>query len=135
MHHIARAAFVAAMISASTAAMAGPAGIGLFCTDMWTIPWWARLEPVQPYRVYPITSELLNTRYCKSVSDDVVVGCTYSLDGGKSFVIVIDNSLRPDDERCVTAYEKAHVNCWGDKSFESPQALATFAAYCGAVWH
>jgi len=116
----------------SVAAMAEPAGVGLFCMSLRSVPWRARLEPTAPYRVYRVNSDLLNERYCNAVAGQTAVGCTYSLDGGKTFIIVVADNLRADDTQCVIDYEKSHLppNCWVDEAFENPKALKHWQSAC-----
>jgi len=104
-----------------------PAGAeGLYCVALKAIPKLFRAEPTVPYTAYTISSDLLNTRYCADPDAGEVVGCTYTLDDGKSWIIVIADTVSAEDHACVLAYEKAHLppNCWGDPGAEKPDAMA-----------
>ena len=105
----------------------GPAGAeGLYCVALRNIPPAYRAEPTVPYKAYTIPSALLNSKYCADPESGEVVGCTYTLDEGKSWIIVIGDSVSAEDHACVLAYEKAHLppNCWGDPDAERPEAMA-----------
>jgi len=99
---------------------------GLYCVALRAIPPSYRAEPTVPYTAHTIPTALLNSKYCADADAGEVVGCTYTLDAGKNWIIVIADSVSAEDHACVLAYEKAHLppNCWGDPKAEKPEAMA-----------
>lgn len=106
--------------------------MGLYCAQMMNVPAEVQQEPTVPFKVYTIPAALIGERYCRFLPGADVTGCTYTLDNGKNWIIVLADTLMADDHECVLRYEKTHLppNCWGDPDTERPESIATIKSFC-----